>query len=315
MKKTGIMLMLLITTCIVSAQNRTDYNRQGDEAMKRLDYSVAKIMYEEGVANCDLYSIDQLTSIWFADEKMRVSMRSVMSRCLNCLNDLATRNKDSASIKKLVVYYTEGIGTAKDEAKADFWNSQFELVNDNHQTRIDDDDKPVREKAKIDFFIGYSASLLAPYGLTVGGVGGKVGLYVRFRTNLSFMDYTESCDLDGNVVGLTSHAYRYLNVNETNLMVATGGLIVKASPSFHISLGGGYCKHEVIYKYERIGLTVANPEGTFWAKSEDKSKSFEGVALDLDATLRMGKYFYGSLGCSALNFKYLSANAGIGVFF
>ena len=30
------------------AQQRTEYNRKGDEAMKRLDYSDAKMWYEEG---------------------------------------------------------------------------------------------------------------------------------------------------------------------------------------------------------------------------------------------------------------------------
>lgn len=43
------------------AQQRTEYNRKGDEAMKRLDYSDAKMWYEEGVSQCDAYSIDQLT--------------------------------------------------------------------------------------------------------------------------------------------------------------------------------------------------------------------------------------------------------------
>ena len=35
------------------AQQRTEYNRKGDEAMKRLDYSDAKMWYEEGVSQCD----------------------------------------------------------------------------------------------------------------------------------------------------------------------------------------------------------------------------------------------------------------------
>ena len=36
------------------AQQRTEYNRKGDEAMKRLDYSDAKMWYEEGVSQCDV---------------------------------------------------------------------------------------------------------------------------------------------------------------------------------------------------------------------------------------------------------------------
>ena len=56
------------------AQQRTEYNRKGDEAMKRLDYSDAKMWYEEGVSQCDAYSIDQLTTIWLSNERMRPSM-------------------------------------------------------------------------------------------------------------------------------------------------------------------------------------------------------------------------------------------------
>jgi len=99
------------------------------------------------------------------------------------------------------------------------------------------------------------------------------------------------------------------------MMIATGGLIITAAPSFYLSLGGGYCSRTVMYQYEKINLTVTEPEGSFWAKCDDKSVSFNGVALDLDAMFLLGKTFYGSLGCSMLNLKYVSANAGIGVFF
>lgn len=46
------------------AQQQTEYNRKGDEAMRRQDYRMATMWYEEGVIQCDSYSIDQLTTIW-----------------------------------------------------------------------------------------------------------------------------------------------------------------------------------------------------------------------------------------------------------
>ena len=61
--------------------------------MKRLDYSDAKMWYEEGVSQCDAYSIDQLTTIWLSNERMRPSMRSLMNKCLNCLTVKATEDE------------------------------------------------------------------------------------------------------------------------------------------------------------------------------------------------------------------------------
>ena len=109
------------------AQQRTEYNRKGDEAMKRLDYSDAKMWYEEGVSQCDAYSIDQLTTIWLSNERMRPSMRSLMNKCLNCLTVKATED-DPDAISKLIIYYSEGIGTPKSEELATYWKEYQEIL-------------------------------------------------------------------------------------------------------------------------------------------------------------------------------------------
>lgn len=90
--------------------------------MKRQDYSDAKMWYEEGVADCDSYSINQLTSIWLSNEQMRPSMRSLMTKCLNCLSVKATE-EDLDAIALLITYYTEGIGTPKSEELASYWQT------------------------------------------------------------------------------------------------------------------------------------------------------------------------------------------------
>ncbi|MDR1221712.1 MAG: hypothetical protein LBL07_02375 [Tannerella sp.] len=317
MKRIMIIFVLLPVTFYVTAQRQTEYNRQGDEAMERLDYSAAKVWYEEGISNCDPYSINQLTSIWLADESMRISMRNVMRRCLDCLTNRATEFKDSISMNKLILYYTEGIGTYKNEAKVNFWESQIALLQNtsivNGRTS-----KTPREKVKMKFFAGYSASYYAPYGLTVGGVGRTVGWYLRFRTNLSFQDFSETCNSDGSIEGGLPGSlpnWTKQDPDKINFLMATGGLMVKVAPSFFISAGAGYCKREAIYKVEKISIDEGRSEGFIWAKYNDKKSSFDGVALDLDGTFRMGKVLYGSLGCSLLNFENISANAGIGVFF
>lgn len=316
MNRIMIMFVLLLTTFYVVAQRQTKYNQKGDEAMKRLDYSDAKIWYEEGVSNCDPYSINQLTSIWLADESMHISMRNVMSRCLDCLTNRATDFKDSTSMHKLILYYTEGIGTYKNEAKVDFWKSQIELLQ-NVSVGNGGDIKP--PKVKMKFFAGYSASYYAPYGLTVGGVGRTIGWYLRFRTNLSFQDFSETVNNDGTIEGGLPGGslpkWTKQDPDKINTLMATGGLMVKIAPSLLVSVGAGYCKREAIYRVEKISLDEGRSEGFIWAKFNGKKSSFDGVALDLDGTFRMGKMLYGSLGCSLLNFESVSANAGIGVFF
>jgi hypothetical protein len=311
------MFVLLLTACVVTAQRQTEYNRKGDEAMKILDYSSAKIWYEEGVvSNCDPYSISQLTKIWLAtEESMHLTMRSIMGKCLSCLDERATQYKDTTSIKMLIFYYTEGIGTYENETKAEMWTSQLDAIRNPYSVQGGNSLKLPREKVKMQFFAGYSATWEAPFGLTVGGVGRTVGWYLRFRTNLSFQDYTATCDEKFNIIeGLDGGLPDFSGNKKSNSWVGTGGLVIKAAPSFYISAGAGYCSREVLYQFEKIGITEANPEGTFWAKCNGDT-SFSGLALDLDGTFRIGKVLYGSLGCSVLNFKYMSANAGIGVFF
>ena len=86
MKRLWILIYIIVLfPFFLQAQQKTEYNVKGDEAMKRLDYSDARMWYEEGVVQCDSYSIEQLTTIWLSNQQMRSSMRSLMNKCLNCL--------------------------------------------------------------------------------------------------------------------------------------------------------------------------------------------------------------------------------------
>jgi hypothetical protein len=279
--------------------------------MKRRDYSAAKIWYEEGISNCDPYSIHQLTSIWLDNESMRISMRNVMSRCLNCLTNRATEFKDTTSMNKLILYYTEGIGTYKNQAKVDFWESQLTFLQN---ASIDEKSrKSSRKKIKMQFFAGYSGTYYAPYGLTIGSVG-RFGWYLRYRTNFSFQDY--NADSKDNLLTGTSNDLLSGPTGRagTNAWMFTGGFVIMANPSFYISAGGGYCSREKLIEFHTIDRKNAEPQGDVWAKNIEKG-TFDGFALDLDGTFRIGKVLYGSLGCTLLKFKFISGNAGIGVFF
>ena len=54
MKRLWILTLFVALPMCLLAQQKTEYNRKGDEAMKRLDYSDARMWYEEGVVQCDL---------------------------------------------------------------------------------------------------------------------------------------------------------------------------------------------------------------------------------------------------------------------
>ena len=62
------------------------------------------------------------------------------------------------------------------------------------------DSAAVSPKKRMEFFAGYSYSIESPYGITVGGMGQRFGWYVRFKTNMSFMNYTDECNNQGRLL-------------------------------------------------------------------------------------------------------------------
>lgn len=323
MKKVILWNLLILFPFCAKAQRQTEYNQKGDAAMQRMDYQDALMWYEEGVSYCDPYSISQLTAIWKADKTTHVSMEPVMSKCLNCLNNSAV-SKDSLAIKKLILFYTEGIGTSKQEVSANYWREQLELLRTPSQAELF---RPKRPKEKMKFFAGYSFTPAAPFGIQIGGVG-TIGWYLRARSNLSFSFHPDApgCEngLDGKGIipslDEQKETYHFLPEGTTelahgkeSLVIGTAGVVFKAFSNIYLSAGVGYAKYDLIYEYEKIDKVTAEtmPETRGWARHRD---SYEGVAIDLDATGVFGKRFYGTLGCSILNFSYIYPSIGVGVF-
>jgi len=311
---------MLFTAFVAVGQdvrNALDIINKGDEAMKNLDYNSALFFYEEVVfSHCNVDVIRKLTNIWFVDESSRTDMANVMKRCFTCLDNNATKLSDTASINLLIIYYMQGIGTNKNEAMAESWKQRLEEIQNPHIYSTGNNvRKPQFPKEKMKFFAGYSASLIAPAGFTVGGVGRTVGWYVRLRSNLSFQGYTEEYDNAGKtIVGFNDGFAQQTEIRKTNTLIGTGGIMIKAAPSLYLSAGVGYSSRELLFQFKKIGAIEADPKGDFWAKCNSET-SFKGVALDLDGTVGIGKRFYGSVGLSVLDFRYLYANAGVGVFF
>lgn len=313
MKKLYVWLFALIPFYTI-AQQQAEYNQKGDEAMKRLDYSDARMWYEEGVLTCDSYSIDKLTSIWLLDEKMRLSMRSIMNKCLNCLTEKATKG-DTTAMQKLSIYYGEGIGIPVNEEVAAYWTKQL------HGAKKEDSTAALQQPTvspkatpgeRMKFFIGYAYSIEAPYGIKFGGIGNRIGWYGQFKTNLSF-EKTQYAYPDDFANFKENVSYQFIpGKKKTNTFLATAGMVVKFTPWWFTSFGGGYGKRDLLWEYETHNKNDYYDTKIAWAKN--KSASYKGAVLELDMMFKIGS-FYLSAGTSTLSFEYMDLNAGIGVFF
>lgn len=315
MKRLWILIVFAVLPGYMIAQQKAEYNRKGDDAMKRLDYSDARMWYGEGVDQCDPYSVKQLTSIWLSDERMRPSMRSLMSKCFNCVIGSANA-EDTTAIKQVILYYKEGIGTSKSEELAVQW-----------QDKLDELRKPVepvyvpvvkventKPKVPMKFFVGYAFSLESPYGLTVGGVKSHLGWYARFRTNASFKGYTGECRGNNEFIGTVpgNQGFRFTNEKKVNSYAGTAGMVVKCTSWLYTSVGVGYGSRELLCEYNTLSDVDSKITDSYWAKNQ--SYSYTGLAADLDVMLKFGSVFV-SAGCNTINFKYIDLNAGLGVFF
>ena len=304
----------------VKAQSFTEYNRRGDEAKDRKDYQTAMFWYEEGVANCNQYSIDKLATIWKEDSTMHLSMRVVMAKCMNCLNDQATNYNDTIAIKKIIEFYSEGIGTAKNEASANLWKEQLEQIR-NPITVLS---TPRASGVKMKFFMGYHASVIAPFGIQFGGMGKTVGWYVRFGSNLSFQTSRLNCIVDKaddgqkyiKILELDDDGAMYRptgNIKKT-VLVGSVGIMFKTADHISLSAGVGYWDRKYNRKYITVHDRGNDIQGTSgWAKDINRSKS--GVTVDVDGTYIFSGNFYGSFGASIMRFKYVYPNLGVGFYF
>ena len=315
--KKFIILSLLILPFAVKAQVQTEYNQKGDAAKDQKDYQLAMFWYEQGIPNCDRYSIGQLTAIWKADETMRASMRVVMGKCLLCLTEQGQGN-DTIAIKQLIDYYSEGIGTVKNESNANYWKGQLERS----RKPVTDFYVPVEPKERVNYFVGYHASMIAPFGIQVGGMGKSVGWYVRLRSNFAFQETQYDAEIvkvnDQNqlkIQQLDNEKVFYRATGsrkETNLMGSVG-IMFKTVSNLHVSAGVGYWDRKYSREFVRVNDNGTVQASSGWARVVNNSKN--GIMIDLDGTYIISGRFYGSLGGTLLNFNYVYPNIGIGIFF
>ena len=307
-----IILSLLIIPFSLKPQSLAEYNKNGDVAKERKDYREAMFWYDQGVSNCDRYSMNQLRDIWMADSSIHVSMRVVMGKCLDCLNEQALA-KDSLAIKQIIEYYSEGIGTVQNEVSANYWKEQLEQL----RRPVTNLYIPQRPKASMKFFVGYHTSPIAPFGIQVGGMGKSVGWYVRFRSNLSF----QATKLDGEIkqkqliieeLGKDIF-YRGTDKYKETVLTGSAGIMVKAFPNCFVSAGVGYWDRKYAAEFVRVNDNGTVQSSSEWARVTNSSMN--GVTIDLDGTYVISERFYVSMGASLMSFNYVYPNIGVGIVF
>lgn len=308
MKKHWLLILFTLYPFLLLAQENTDYNKKGDEALARRDYPDARMWYSEGVGACNAYSIRQLTRIWTESEEMRLSMRSLMSKCLNCLNERAME-RDTVAISQLIIYYREGIGTPRNDRLANHWNSEWRSIRREQERAANG--KLNKEPLPKEYFIGYTYSIQAPVGITAGMLFNKTGFYVRYKTNASFQDM-EYTYRDGKIREFNKDDYYQYKSKKVNYYAVTGGLVVKCTSFLYASIGAGYFNRDLLYEYTQLDEN-GNRREEVWVRNLDDSH--KGIMMDLDLKVKLGKMVYLNAGCSLLKFKYADLNAGIGVFF
>ena len=323
MKRYCIILLLLLIAFVSEAQDNSDYIRRGDEAMKAMNYSLASMYYDAVVVVvCDMHSIKQLTKIWQDNVAMRTDMNNSMRRCFACLDDEAKKMQDTTSIQLLVTYYSEGIGTGKNNEMAEYWIQRLDEIRNPSITMIrQNGSAPAREKEKMKFFAGYHASLVAPFGIQVGGMGKNAGWYVRFGSNLSFQEIQYECYIENNHIQIPqlekddeNVMYRPMGNTKQTWLTGSAGLIIKVISNTFVSVGAGYWDRQYYRDYINVddsGFDKSNTSG--WAK--DKNRSMNGLSVDLDGYYTINRKFYISLGASMMSFKYVYPHLGVGVYF
>ncbi|MDH6356461.1 hypothetical protein [Parabacteroides sp. PF5-9] len=313
MKKLLLLLIYTMLPLYVVAQQLQEYNRKGDEAMARRDFSDAQMWYEEGVVYCDPYSIEKLTTIWLANEQMRPSMRILMSKCFDCLEAKAVQN-DTTAISQLITYYTEGIGHSRNEELALQWESQLKQLQ-KPVTPVIENEQRITSKPDMVFFVGYAFSIQAPFGLTIGGMFDKVGWYVRAKTNASFRKNNYTWE-KGSITEIgkedeLAYTFDKSRSKKINSYSITAGGVVRTTPWLYTSIGLGYGERTLLWP---VSITDydGNTQSDRWCKNVDTS--YKGIAAEVDFMIRYNSLFM-SIGCSTISFEYIDLNAGVGVFF
>lgn len=337
MKKILLVLSIILLFPIQSllAQNDTDYNRKGDQALLNQDYLEARMWYSEGVDKCDKYSIHQLIELWKSQPSMRISMRTIMSKCFNCLEGQSLAGDTDAMIL-LSECYKKGIGSNEDSIKSDYWNrkafglpTQISIIdpsvldsikelNINSFTKEDTTSKPTKTPSvkKIDYFASYTFSPTMPIGIMLGGISrtSPLGFYINAKANLKSQSTSYEIDNEGDMINYTIEGtyYNYSDNYKRGNLMFTAGPLIRIYDKIYGSIGAGYGKRDLFLQANEFNDSTGELINKYWCKSTDGS--YSGLAIEIGGIYKYNHFIF-SAGCNTIKFKDLDMYVGIGYSF
>ena len=298
------------------AQSLKEYNKKGDEAFLNNDFQTARDWYNEGVVSCDMYSINKIYEIWKNQPDLQESMQLDMIRSFNCLKEQAEA-ENSYAMSMLREFYNNGIGTEKDSIAANHWlrewlvtqNVQVALVDNSNETNI-----PRKSLLSNRFcsFLTYTFSPTMPLGFTAGIYFDKIGVYLKYGTDLKSINAAYECN-NTSVPGIGELNPPFeFNRRRWQSRMITGGLLFPLIKNrLFVSAGGGYGKRNY-FREIVTDKTFATGNKSEWCFNTEAS--YKGLALEAG-----GMYVWKQLvvtgGVNSTRFKDLDVYIGLGITF
>ena len=321
MKRTFLSVIFVNILLNVYAQSSTYYNYQGDQALQREDYQMARSLYSEGLDSCDRYSITKLVEIWVNQPEMRESMQLPMRKSFNCMQTIV-ETQDPDMMRLFSDFYKYGIGTSQDSTLYNYWYNEWRSLFITKLNIAPEDSSAIATKIprkslfsnRFYSFMAYTYSPTMPYGLTAGIFFDKLGGYVSYRNDFKSVNAAYDCD-NKNVPGIDieNPPYEFKREKWRSQMITGGLLYPLIRNKLFVSLGGGYGKRDY---YREIESTTSQylPTGNKNEWCHNTEASYEGLTLETG-----GMFVWKRLvllgGVNSTQFKDLDFYIGLGIAF
>jgi len=327
MKRILFAVIFISILANVYAQSSTYYNYQGDQALQRKDYQMARSLYSEGLDSCDRYSIEKLVEIWVSQPEMRESMQLPMRKSFNCMQALA-ETRDPDMMRLFSNFYKYGIGTPKDSTLYNYWYNEWWNL---YKTTLDiapeklnpsEDSSAIAVKThrksllsnRFYSFLAYTYLPTMPFGLTAGIYFDKLGGYVSYRSDFKSVNAAYDCN-NTNVpaIGIENPLYEFTRKKWHSQLIMAGLLFPVIKNRLLVSLGGGYGERDY---YREIESTTDQPFST-GNKSEwcyNTEASYKGLSLEAGGMFVWKKTVL-LCGVNSTQLKDVDIYVGLGIAF
>jgi len=325
MKRTLFFVFFIYSFSGIYAQISAEYNVQGDQAFRNEDYQTARNWYSNGVAECNIYSIERMVEIWKNQISMQESMMLPMQRSFNCLNKLAEEDNNKEAMQLLSEFYKEGIGgIEKNATLADFWRKKFvdrsifeidpERLNPSEDSITVNIPRKSLLSNHFSPFISYTFSPTMPYGLTAGIYFDKIGVYVSYRNDYKSVNAAYECNnTKVPAIEIENPPYEFGRENWQSRMITGGLLYPLLKNKLFVSAGGGYGKRKY---FREIRSTNEKPFPTGnnneWCYNTEAS--YQGLTLEAGGMFVWKKIIV-LAGVNSTQFKDLDVYIGLGLTF